>query len=185
MRTRRVERSVTKMKKGPMPLILIVSAVAACATEPPPALRVCVECTQGGRATTRGKMAERTDRETASRRSVAGRWKPAADARADPGDAAGVDLDVVLARVVTRAVREACRRYFWQGRTMKLVSSNLASGDGATKENKDAAHTPDKSKKKRSPSYARRSEQRRKKYMEDKFLVYDDCLLYTSPSPRD
>ena len=43
-------------------------------------------------------MAERTAREPASRRSATGRWKTAAGSRAEHGDVADVDFDVVLIR---------------------------------------------------------------------------------------
>ena len=99
------------------------------------------------------KMAERAAREPASPRSAADRWKTAAGSRAEHGDATDVEFDVVLIRAVTRVVREVCRRHYWQGKeTMNLVSSNLASDDGATKENKDGADTTDTRKKRRSPS---------------------------------
>ena len=57
-------------------------------------------------------MAEKTDREPASRRSAAGRWKTAAGSRrAERGGATDVEFDVVFTRAVTRAVREVCRRF--------------------------------------------------------------------------
>ena len=114
-------------------------------------------------------MAEREAREHASPRSAAGRWKPAAGSRAEHGDAADVEFDVVLARAVACAVREVCRRFCWQGQaTRTLVSSGVASDDGATTENKDGANAADKRTKQRSPSYRRRSRARLVQYMKGK-----------------
>ena len=127
----------------------------------------------GPRGETRGHffMAGWTDRAPASRRSASGRWKPAANARADLGDAAGVDLDVVITRAVTATVREVLRRYLWRGKdsklnTMNLARSTRASDDEATEDNEDGAKATVEKKKKRSPSYKRRSDQRRRKFME-------------------
>ena len=113
-------------------------------------------------------MAEKTDREPASRRSAAGRWKPVAHPRADPGDAAGVDLNAVLGRAVLDVVRQVCRRHgnFWQGKPRKLVSSCLADTNRATEDNEDGADATVTKKKRRSPSYRRRSERRLVKFMQ-------------------
>ena len=89
-----------------------------------------------------------SDREPASRRSAAlGLCRPrarrrrlassrletpraAANPRADPGDAAGVDLNTVLGRAVLDAVKQVCRRHgnFWQGLVCRPRSLDSHSG---------------------------------------------------------
>ena len=94
-------------------------------------------------------MAEKTDREPASRRSAAGRWKPVADPRADPGDAAGVDLNAVIGRAVLEIVKRECRRHgnFWQGLACRSRPRSLVS-NRATEENEDGADATVKKRRK-------------------------------------
>ena len=91
-----------------------------------------------------------------------------ANPRADPGDAAGVDLNAVLGRAVLDVVKRECRRHgnFWQGLACRSRPRSLVS-NRATEENEDGADATVKKTRKRSPSSWRRSEQRRMKYMED------------------
>ena len=78
-------------------------------------------------------MAERKwskDREPASRRSASGRWSSAAGARAELGDAAGVDIDAVITRAVVNAVKEVFGAHgnFWQGSRVGLQAQTEEPG---------------------------------------------------------